>query len=264
MVRFLKALTFLLLALAAPIAAADALDDVLERGSLRVGVAEFVPWTIKTPDGSLIGFEIDMARKIAADMGVDADLRLYEWDEIIPALDAGEIDVIAGGMVMTPERALRVDFTRPTATSGIGIATNIELTRDISNFTELNDPEIVVATVADTYANSVAEMFFDRASVNSFKSVEQAEEQVLEGRAHVYLAGMSEARFLALKHPDTVDIPISQPIMAQSEALAVRKGEQALLNFLNSWVTLRQTDQWLPTARAYWFEDLTWALDDDE
>lgn len=264
MARYRKALTCLLFVLAAPIAAADALDDVLERGSLRVGVAEFVPWTMKTTDGSLIGFEVDMARKIAADMGVDADLRLYEWDEIIPALEDGEIDVIAGGMVMTPERALVVNFTRPTAQSGIGIATNTRLTSKISSFVELNAPDIVVATVADTYASSVAEMFFDKASVNTFKSVEQAEEQVLEGRAHVYLAGMSEARFLALKHPDTVDIPVDRPIMAQSEALAVRKGEQELLNFLNSWVTLRQTDQWLPTARAYWFEDLTWALDTDE
>lgn len=264
MARYFKALTLLFLVLSVPTATADALGDALKRGSLRVGVAEFVPWTMKMTDGSLVGFEIDVARKIAADMGVDADLKLYEWDEIIPALQAGKIDVIAGGMVMTPERALLVNFTRPTAKSGIGIATNTELTRDIASFTELNAPEIVVATVADTYASSVAETFFYRASVNTFKSVEQAEDQVLEGRAHVYLAGMAEARFLALKHPDTVDIPINEPIMAQSEALAVRKGEQELLNFLNSWVTLRQTDQWLPTARAYWFEDMTWALETDE
>ncbi len=241
-------------------ASADALEDALKRGSLRVGVAEFVPWTMKAEDGSLIGFEVDMAKKIAADMGVDADLRLYDWNDIIEALNAGEIDVIAGGMAMTPARALQIDFTRPTAKSGIGIATNTELTREITSFAELNAPKIVVATVADTYASSVAEMFFDKASVNTFKTVEQAEEQILKGRAHVYLAGMSEARFLSLRHPDTVDLPIGEPVMAQSEALAVKKGEQALLNFLNSWVTLRQTDQWLPTTRAYWFEDMSWAM----
>jgi polar amino acid transport system substrate-binding protein len=106
-------------------------------------------------------------------------------------------------------------------------------------------------------------MFFDEASVNTFRSVELAEEQLVEGRAHVYLAGMSEARFLALKNPDIVDIPVGEPLVAQSEGLAVRKGEQELLNFLNTWVTARQTDKWLPTTRAYWFDTMTWAMDDE-
>jgi polar amino acid transport system substrate-binding protein len=242
---------------------ADALDDILERGTLRVGVSEFVPWTMKTADGELVGFEIDVAKKIAGDMGVAAEFMVYDWADIIAALNDGDIDLIAGGMAMTPARALEVNFTRPTAESGIGIATNTEMTKDMTSFAELNDPKIIVATVADTYAASVAEMFFNEASVNTFRSVELAEEQLVKGRAHVYLAGMSEARFLALKHPEIVDIPVGEPLVAQSEGLAVRKGEQELLNFLNTWVTARQTDKWLPTTRAYWFDTMTWAMDDE-
>lgn len=241
-------------------AAADVLDTILERGSIRVGVAEFVPWTIKTESGDLVGFEIDMAKKIASDMGVDADFRVYDWADIIPALQKGEIDIIAGGMSITPERALRVNFTRPVAESGIGIATNTAMTRDILSFAELNSPKIIVATVAETYASSVADMFFGDASINTFKTVELAEEQLLKGRAHVYLAGLSEAKFLALKHPDLVDVPVAEPLLAQSEAIAVKKGEQELLNFLNAWVTARQTDEWLPTTRDYWFDSMSWAV----
>lgn len=262
MARFFTRLLSLCVLLAASPVFADALDDILERGTIRVGVSEFVPWTMKTADGELVGFEIDVAKKIASDMGVRAELKLYGWADIIAALNKGEIDIIAGGMAMTPARALQVNFTRPTAESGIGIATNTEMTMSVTSFSELNDPKIIIATVADTYAASVAEMFFNEASVNTFRSVEQAEEQVVKGRAHVYLAGMSEARFLALKHPDVVDIPVGEPLVAQSEGLAVRKGEQELLNFLNTWVTARQTDRWLPTTRDYWFESMTWAMDD--
>ena len=254
-----RLIPFALLFAALP-ASADALDTILERGTLRVGVAEFVPWTMKKGNGELVGFEIDMANKIASDMGVEADFRVYDWPDIIPALEKGEIDIIAGGMAITPQRALQVNFTRPTAESGIGIATNTELTRDISDFAELNNADIIVATVADTYASSVAEMFFNAADVNTFKTVEQAEKQVLNGRAHVYLAGFSEARFLALRHPDVVDVPVSTPLVAQSEAIAVKKGEQELLNFLNAWVTARQSDEWLPTTRDYWFDSMTWAM----
>ncbi len=262
MARFFTRLFSLCVLLTTSPVFADALDDIIERGTIRVGVSEFVPWTMKTPDGELVGFEVDVAKKIAGDMGVTAEFKVYEWTDIIQALNAGEIDVIAGGMAMTPARALKVNFTRPTAESGIGIATNTEMTKMITSFAELNDPKVIVATVADTYAASVAEMFFNEASVNTFRSVEQAEEQVVKGRAHVYLAGMSEARFLALKHPDVVDIPVGEPLVAQSEGLAVRKGEQELLNFLNTWVTARQTDSWLPTTRDYWFESMTWAMDD--
>ena len=263
MARIFTRLVSLCVLLAASPVFADALDDILERGTIRVGVSEFVHWTMKTADGDLVGFEIDVAKKIASDIGVTAEFTLFDWTEIIPALNEGKIDIIAGGMAMTPARALQVNFTRPTAESGIGIATNTEMTMAVTSFSELNNPKIIVATVADTYAASVAEMFFNEASVNTFRSVEQAEEQIVKGRAHVYLAGMSEARFLALKHPDVVDVPVGEPLVAQSEGLAVRKGEQELLNFLNTWVTARHTDRWLPTTRDYWFESMTWAMEDE-
>ena len=248
----------------APLAAADALDDILDRGAIRVGVAEFVPWTMRTKAGDLVGFEVDVAKKIAADMGVEAKLKLYEWDAIIPALETGEIDVIAGGMAITPERALKVNFSRPLAKSGVGLATNTIKTQNMKTLDDLNNKGVTITTVAKTMAASVAETLFDRANVEVFTTKEPAEEAVLEGRAHAYLAGGPEVRFLVLKNPVKLDLPINEPLVASSEALAVKKGEQELLNFLNAWVTARQTDSWLATSRDYWFGTLDWAptLDD--
>ena len=65
-------------------------------------------------------------------------------------------------------------------------------------------------------------------------------------------------RFLVLKHPTKLDLPIDEPLLASSEGLAVRKGEQQLLNFLDAWVTARRSDQWLQTTRDYWFGTLDW------
>lgn len=242
-------------------ATADVLDEILERKTLRVGVAEFAPWTVRTESGKLIGFEIDVANKIATDMGVTADFEVYEWDELIGALEKGEIDVIAGGMAITPERALRVNFSRPLARSGVGLATNTQLTQDVQTLEELNDPDIVIATVADTLAHNVSKTLFDRANVNVFPAAGPAEQEVVEGRAHAYLAGMPEARFLVLKNPGALDLPLNEPLLASSEALAVKKGEQQLLNFLDAWVTARQTDKWLATSREYWFGTLEWMTD---
>ena len=240
------------------LAAADVLDEILERGSIRVGVSLFVPWTIRTDSGELIGYEVDVARKIAADIGVDVELRVYEWEDIVPALEDGEIDMIAAGMAVTPRRALRVDFTNPTAESGVGLATNTAMTADIKSLDELNRKSIVITTVGDTLAHSVAKMMFADADLKVYPGAEPAEKEVLEGRAHAYLASIPEVRFMSLLHGEEIDVPLGEPLVGSSEALAVRRGEQGLLNFLNAWVTARHADKWLDTTRDYWFGTLDW------
>ena len=241
------------------LAAADVIDDILDKGTIRVGVAEFTPWTIRAASGDLVGFEVDVAKKIAADMGVAAELKVYEWEAIIPALQNGEIDIIAGGMAITPERALRVNFSRPLAKSGVGLATNTNKTQNMKTLDDLNAKSVTITTVAETMAARVAETLFDSANIEVFATTEPAEEAVLKGRAHAYLAGMPEVRFLVLRNPAKLDLPINEPLLATSEALAVKKGEQELLNFLDAWVTARQTDSWLATSRDYWFGTLEWA-----
>lgn len=240
-------------------AQADALDEILERGSLRVGIAEFVPWTMKTRSGELIGFEVDLANKLAADMGVTADIRVVDWDGIIGSLQRGEIDVIAAGMAITPERALKVAFTLPIARSGVGLATNTRLTENIKSMSELNNEDVVIATTADTLAHEVSKSLFDEAEIVVFDNSKLAEAAVLEGKAHAYLASMPETIFLALRNAAVVDTPLDEPLLASSEGLAVQKGEQELLNFLNAWVVARQTDKWIPSTRDYWFRTLDWA-----
>ena len=58
-------------------ALADVFADIAERGSVRIGVSAFVPWTVVKPNGELLGYEVDVGEKIAADMGVKAEFRVY-------------------------------------------------------------------------------------------------------------------------------------------------------------------------------------------
>ena len=181
--KILQGLPVLLMLAMSP-AQADVLDDVLKRKTLRVGVSEFTPWTVRTESGELIGFEIDLARKLAEDMGVDPDFKVYQWNDIINALQLGEIDIIAGGMAITPARALQVNFSRPVATSGVGLATNTEMTADIETLADLNDASITITTVSDSLAAGVAQRLFTDANVQTFAEPGPAEADALEARAH--------------------------------------------------------------------------------
>jgi polar amino acid transport system substrate-binding protein len=242
---------------AAP-AAADVFTDVRDKRVIRFGVAEFVPWTMRTKSGELIGFEIDIARKIAADMGVKPEFKVYDLNAIIPALQQGEIDVIAGGLAITPRRALQVNFSRPLAKSGVSVAVNNEKLRNVSSLDALDDERVIINVVADTLALSVSRTFFPKAEVKIFKTAEEAEAQLLDGHAHAYLASEPEINFLVLQNRGRVSAPIAEPMMASSEGLAVKRGEQEMLNFLNAWVTAHQSDKWLTAARNYWFRTMDW------
>jgi polar amino acid transport system substrate-binding protein len=127
--------TILLVALAAlssPVAARD-LQEVLNTGTLRVGVTLFPPWATRAGNGELVGFEIDVAKQLAADLGVKAELSAYDVERLVPALEAGEIDLIAAGLTITPERALHVNFSQPYADAGIALATHLERTANVAD-----------------------------------------------------------------------------------------------------------------------------------
>ncbi|MDT8273609.1 MAG: transporter substrate-binding domain-containing protein, partial [Desulfomonilia bacterium] len=86
------------------------LEQVLRRGKqgvLRVGMSTFVPWAMKDKEGNLIGFEIDVAQRLARDMGVDVEFIPTKWSGIIPALLTGKFDIIIGGMGIRPERNIK-------------------------------------------------------------------------------------------------------------------------------------------------------------
>ncbi len=251
----------LLAVFVSPLAHADAMDDILERGTLRVGIAEFVPWAMPAKRGGHVGHDIDLGVQIAKDMRVRAEFKVYEWKDIIPALEAGEVDMIANGIVITPQRALRITFTEPVALSGAGMATNTEMTKEIENLEQLNDPDIVIATVTDTFSEGVARSLFDKAEIHSHGSQDDAEKEILAGRAHAYISSLPAVQFLVTNNSDTVDLPLSDPLVGWAEALAVKKGEQQLLNFLNAWITAHKADRWLNATREYWFESRDWMQD---
>ena len=73
------------------------LDTIKERGVMKVGLGIFVPWAMKDKQGELVGFEIDVAKSIAEELGVEIEFIPTAWDGIIPALLAKKFDIIISG-----------------------------------------------------------------------------------------------------------------------------------------------------------------------
>lgn len=251
-------LILLLGGIAAIPANARSVDEIIDADVLRVGVSLFTPWTMEGPDGDLSGFEVDVARKLAEDLGVKADLQVFEWDKLIPALEAGRIDIIAAGMAITPERALRVYFSDPYAEGGITLATNTANTVDVETLDDLNAPRYRLAAVKGTVSEELARRLFDRAKLSLFDEHAEAAEALINGDIDAYLEGAPGPQFLALENPERIDIPLARPLLPTRSAFAVARGSTDLIFYLNAWITAREADTWLPSTQTYWFNSLRW------
>ena len=76
------------------VAVADTLDDILDRGTLRVGMEPgYMPFEMTNKKGEIVGFDVDMAKRIAKAMGVKLELVSTAWDGIIPALITKKFDI---------------------------------------------------------------------------------------------------------------------------------------------------------------------------
>jgi polar amino acid transport system substrate-binding protein len=231
---------------------------VLNTGTLRVGVTLFAPWAARGADGELMGFEVDVARQLAADMGVKAELLTYDVERLVPALEAGEIDIIAAGLTITPERALHVNFSAPYAESGIALATHLERTVAVTGVADLDDAAITIAAVEGSVAVPLARRLWPRANLEVFASAAAATEALIAGEVHGYLEDEPVPTFLALENPGVIDVPLARPLLASRAGFAVNKGDPDFLAFLNAWITAREADTWLATTNSYWFKSLRW------
>lgn len=239
-------------------ASAGTLQQVLSRNELRVGVTLATPWAIRDDQGEFSGFEVDVARQLAADMNVDVDFLRYDYNALIRALEAGEIDLIAAGLTITPERALHINFSRPYATGGIGMATNLATTADIERLEQLNSPEYTVAVMADSAAEDLAARVLPRAQRQAYRSEDEASEALVAGDVDVYLEQEPIPSYLAVEYPRNVDVPVNRPLLETRSAFAVTKGDPDFVFFLNAWIEAREADTWLPTRYQYWFKTLQW------
>jgi cystine transport system substrate-binding protein len=122
--QFLATRGFVLAASGTSRAADSLLDQIKARGTLRIGVeGTYPPFNYQDESGNLVGFEIDFANALAAQLGVKAEFQPTKWEGILAALDSGRLDVVINQVTITPERRQKYDFTEPYTVSGIQIIT---------------------------------------------------------------------------------------------------------------------------------------------
>lgn len=235
------------------------IDRVRWRGLLKVGVGLFEPWVMCGTNGDLIGYEVDVARELADDIGVRIQFVRTDWYYIVPALIEEEYDVVISGMGITPQRSLYVNFSIPYAEFGTAIVANTELTTGLTAPEDFDDPDVVFGARAGTIPQQVVGEHFPQAMLRVFDSDSELLQALLEGELHAASVDQVKATRWLDAHPEVLHRPFDTLFNKTAEAMALRKGDVDGLNVLDSWIAHHRTSGWLGERRHYWFETREWA-----
>ncbi len=134
---------------------------------LRIGTeGAYAPFNYTNADGTLGGFDVDLANAICADMQVTCQITAQDWDGIIPGLKAGKYDAIVAAMSMTPERAQQVSFTDPYFSNTLVFLAKQDSSFDPDNSGAINDNLIAAQRstissqwLADTYPEAKTKLY---------------------------------------------------------------------------------------------------------
>ncbi|WP_050526144.1 transporter substrate-binding domain-containing protein [Pseudorhodobacter aquimaris] len=253
--------------LALPAAAQDAraalsqtsvIEQIKENGVIKIGLSVFVPWSMRDKKGDLIGFELDVGRKLAEDMGVDAEFIPTAWDGIIPALVSGKFDVIISGMSITAERNLTVNFSDPYAYSGLTIMANKAMTEGMT-LEDYNSKDITFAARRGATPATVIAQLFPEANLLLFDEDSASTQEVLNGNAHATMMAEPSPSDAARDYPETISVPFDTTFLASGEGFAYRKGDPDATNFFNNWIAVNWANGWLKERNDYWFKSRDWA-----
>ncbi len=236
----------------------SAIEQVMQRGVLRVGMSTFVPWAMKDKTGELIGFEIDVARRLAEDMGVKIEFVPTKWSGIIPALLMGKFDVVIGGMGIQPMRNLKVNFSIPYDYTGMSMVASKKLANGFNSLEAFNKPEVIIAARLGSTAVTATKKYLPRAQIRMFDDESQAYQEVINGRAHAVVGSAPTPAFQAIKNPDRLFLPLKANFTQEPIGFAMRKGDVDTLNFFNNWITYVAAEGWLKERKTYWFETKEW------
>jgi len=233
-------------------------EQVLKRGVIRVGLSTFVPWAMRDKNGNLVGFEVDVARRLADDMGVKLEFIPTKWSGIIPALLTGKFDVIIGGMGIRPDRNLKVNFSIPYDYAGMSIVAHRKLAAGFARLEDFNKQEVQIAARIGSTAVTAIRKQMPHAQVKLFDDESQAIQELLNGRVHAVVSQAPLPAFQALRNPDRLFLPLKENFTREPNGFAVRKGDVDTLNFFDNWIRVVEAEGWLEGKRHHWFETRDW------
>jgi polar amino acid transport system substrate-binding protein len=242
------------------IAKASALEEIIKRGELLVGLeAGYIPFEMQDEKGNIVGFDVDMAYEMGKGIfgeGGEKKVKLINtaWEGIIPALMTHKFDIIMSGMTVLQSRNLKVNFCEPYYYIGQCLLINKKDVGKYKSYKDLNKKGVIVTSKLGVTGAFTAEKLMPKATLRLFKTEAEGALQVANGIADAFIYDEPQVRVFAAKYKDST-VGIFDPITFEPLAWAIRKGDPDFLNFLNNFLRQTRGDGRWEQFKQKWFVD---------
>jgi len=211
------------------------LEQIKEDGKIVLGTAaDYPPYEFhKQIDGEdqIVGFDIEIARSIADDLGVELEIKDMKFDGLLAALKAGNIDFIIAGMVPTAERAENVDFSIPYYEAEQKLLTKSEKASSYQKFEDLDG--LKIAAQKSTIQQEIAE---EKINASEYKFLSKITDLVLELK-NDKVDGIVLVKPVATSYAQANDdLEVADISLGKEDgvAVAVDKGNSELIEEINT------------------------------
>ena len=234
----------------APAAPAQSLDDIKKKGTITVGMlVDFPPYgtvdTTNNPDG----YDADVAKLLAKDLGVKLNLVAVTGPNRIPFLLTNKVDVLVASLAVTPERAKQVQFSRPYSAATIVLygakKTPIKTPADLKGLRVA----VARASTQDTALTAIAP---EGTQIRRFDDDASAMQALLSGQVEAIGCSTTVAALIAKRAGDTYESKLV--LKQQFMAIAMRQGQADLLKAMDSFVATNTSNGELGKLYRKWLQ----------
>ncbi len=222
-----------------------------DRGKLVVLMeAEFRPFTFKEA-GVLKGFDVDLGREIAKELGVEVEFRERAWGMLATELIQGKGDLVISGVTATARRALECSFSDPyflTRTIALVAKPAADAVRTVK---DLDDARRKIVVQKGSTGEVATRNHLPKAQLIPLETESACALEVAQGRADAFVYDEWQILAHAKDHPDTTRV-IEETLSFEPYAIECRKGDPETLSWLNLLLSLMKRDGRLETLYARW------------
>jgi ABC-type amino acid transport substrate-binding protein len=228
------------------------LQQIQNNKKLVVGVALTAPFESRDPQtGALVGFDVDLANKIAAELGVPIEWKELAFADLVPGLQAGNFDMVIAAMYITPARKELVDMSQAYVDTGLVIVTRKEDVASMRTAADLAGRKVGVkkgATGARYAEKLKAEG--NTLIIQEYTDTVDSLDELGKGFVDAVLNDKINSIQYAKTHPE---VAVSSEVLDPAGlGIAVRKGDTDLLNLINDVIKRMRSDGSMDQLYKQW------------
>jgi polar amino acid transport system substrate-binding protein len=241
-------------------ASAPAINSIMSKGEVVVGMAgDMPPLNMKTKDGRLVGYEVDLAEAIAHYMGVKLRTVTMPFNDLLPALEEKKVDMVISGMTMTPQRNLRVAFVGPYYASGKSILAKTATLARVDEVSKIKAANVKVTALRGSTSEVFVQQTFPNVQYTPAATYDEAVKMVLDDRVHAMVADHPIVITSVLRYPGMSGL--ITPFTYEPIGVAVACNDPLLVNWLDNLMKHLEAMGEMKKMKARWFESASWIKD---